>query len=623
MDQRLLHYYNEELLFIREMGVEFAKRFPKIASRLDLNSMDCADPYVERLLEGFAFLTARIQVKMDAEFPRFTQHLLEKVYPHYLSPTPSMAVVEFEPDLRGGVSEAGFILPKNTELRSAYAKKGHVSSEFRTAHQVELWPVKITEASYLTLADAGRYAGNHIKGVKAGVRLRLETVSGFYWNQLNLDHLSFYLKSTADVANKLYELIIGHSLAMITRSGKGAEQVQIETHRKNITAQGFSDDQALLPYGAESFSGYRFLHEYFSLPQRFLFINLGGLKPAIRRTEGNKLEIVILLDEEKPELHDLIDHNSFALNCSPAINLFEKRADRIHLNDKSNEHHLVVDRTRSRDYEIYSVKSVTGFGSGSMPDQAFRPFYASTDEMPASEYGGYYTTTRRPALAPINASSRSGMRSNYLGSEIYLSLVDSNEAPFRADLKQLGATVLCTNRHLPQYMSPGQGKTDFTLEIGAPVDAVKCIVGPTDPHASYPEGDYNWRLINHLALNYLTLLNDKKGAGALRELLGLYGDFSSAALRQQINGLVDVSSQQIVGRIPVNGPMAFGRGVEVTLSLDESAFEGSGAFLFSAILERFLSKYVSLNSFTQTVVKTRERGEIMHWPVRLGTRSLM
>jgi len=635
MDPRLLNRYNEELHFIREMGVEFSKRFPKIGARLDLAGMDCADPYVERLLEGFAFLTARIRVKMDAEFPRFTQHLLENIYPHYLSPTPSMAIVEFEPDLKGGVTETGFVLPKNMELRSAYSRKGRVNCSFRTAHEVNLWPIKIVNAEYLSQTEAGHYAGQQLKGVKSAIRLKLETVAGFNWAQLcsqqpdqdppGLNRLSFYLKGTGEIATELYELLIGHALLMVAGSGAGQNKGSShkEIHHRHIKAQGFADNEALFPYGPASFTGYRYLQEYFSLPERFLFVELTGLDPVLRNIDGNLLEIIILLDEARPALNRLIDKHSFALNCTPAINLFEKRTDRIHLDHKSYEHHLLVDRTRPRDYEVYSVKSLTGFGSGSAPEQTFRPLYASTDSVSTTDNGAYYTVRRQPALAGSNRSLKYGLRSDYLGSEVFLALVDANEAPYRSDLKQLGALALCTNRDLAQFISPGQGKTDFTLEIGAPVNSVRCLAGPTDPKASYPEGEYNWRLINHLSTNYLTLQNNDQGAEALRQLLTLYGDFSEAALKQQIEGLVGVSSQQVVRRLPVNGPMAFGRGVEITLSLDESSFEGSGAFLFSGIMERFFRKYASINSFTETVVKTRERGEIMRWPMRLGSREVL
>jgi type VI secretion system protein ImpG len=457
MDPRFLDRYNQELRFIREMGVEFARRYPKIAGRLDLGGTECADPYVERLLEGFAFLTARIQVKMDAEFPKFTQHLLEMVYPHYLAPTPSMAVVRFEPDLKGGVTEEGFLLPKHTELRGAFAHKGRAKCEFRTAQEVMLWPVRLLKAEYLPLGEAGRYAAPGVRGVKAGLRFCFEAVGGIKFQQLALDRLPLYLLSVGDLSMQLYELLVGHSLGVAVQ-GVGDPKSQREyLHRRNVRVQGFNDDEALLPYGSESFSRYRLLQEYFTLPQRFLFIELGGLQPAVRRCDGNSLEIVVLLDTARAKLEDLVSSENFALYSSPAINLFSKSADRIHLNTRSAEHHLIVDRTRPRDYEVYRVQNVTGFGSGSTPEQNFRPFYAG-EYREAEDYGSaYYTLRRRPALAPVSSSGE-GVKSSYLGSEVYLSLVDAREAPYRSDLKQLGVDTLCTNRNLPQYILPGQDR---------------------------------------------------------------------------------------------------------------------------------------------------------------------
>jgi type VI secretion system protein ImpG len=624
MDPRLLKRYNEELRFIREMGVEFAQRYPKIAGRLDLGENECADPYVERLLEGFAFLTARIQVKMDAEFPKFTQHLLEMVYPHYLAPTPSMAVVRFDPDLNGGVTEEGFKLPRNTELRSSLAQKGRATCEFRTAQDVMLWPIKLTKTEYLPLGEAGRYAAPRMKNVKAALRFKFETVGGIQFQQLALDQLPLHLLGGGDLPMQIYELLIGHNLGVVVQGEGGSKSWRHHLHRRNVKALGFDEDEALLPYGPQSFSGYRLLQEYFALPQRFLFVELGGLQPALKQCNESVLEVVVLLDAARPELEAIVNHENFALNCTPVINLFSKRADRIHLKTSSSEQHLVVDRTRPRDYEVYSVQSVTGFGSGSNPEQSFRPFYSVSNQQAEDTGSAHYTLRRRPALAPVSTQEDSG-KSRYLGSEVYLSLVDAAEAPYRSDLKQLGVDTLCTNRSLAQYILPGQGKTDFTLEIGAPVNAVHCLTGPTDPRPSYPEGEYNWRLINHLSLNYLTLMEngDGRGADALRELLSLYGDFAERSVRGQIKGILNTSSRQVVRRIPVDGPMAFGRGVEVGITLDESAFEGASAFMLSAVLERFFSQYSSINSFTQTVVKTRERGEIMTWPVRTGNRTLM
>ncbi len=623
MNPRLLEYYQKELQFIREMGTEFAQSYPKIAAGLDLGNIECADPYIERLLESFAFLTARIQLKMDAEFPRFTQHLLDIVYPHYLSPLPSMTVVQFDPDLKGGVTEQGFVLPRHTRLFSQSIAKGRSKCEFQTAHEITLWPLKLEEARYLPLGEAQRYAGSDARGVKSAVRLKLQTVLDFNFQELNIDHLPVYLHGIGGVPVRLYELLAGHTVGVILQgSDSSSSGFHQRLGKSAIQPLGFDDDQALLPYTSPSFQGYRLLQEYFALPQRYLFIDICQLQPALQNCNETGLEIVILLDTDIAEFEDIIDASHFALNCSPAINLFSKRTDRIHLTQQSNEHHLVVDRTKPHDYEIFSLTEAEGYGVGSKTEQVFRPFYSTRQDFGVNGDFAYYTVRRQPTLEPATTGA-ARLKTDYIGSELFISLVDASETPYHPDLKQIGVRALCTNRGLPKLMKIGEGKTDFNWEISAPIESIHCLAGPTDPKPSQAEGDYAWRLINHLSLNYLSLIDNdnKQGATALRDLLRLYGDYAEPSISKQIEGLLTVNSKAITVRVPVSGPMCFGRGVEITVNFDGSAFVGGSSFLMGAVMDRFFSKYVSLNSFTQLVVKTRERGEVMRWPVRTGTRA--
>lgn len=622
MNPQMIEYYQRELRFIREMGMEFANQHPKIAAGLDIGRTECADPYVERLLEGFAFLTARIQLKMDAEFPRFTQHLLEMVYPHYLAPQPSMMVVQFKPDLKGGVTESGFVLPKHTRLLSTTDIKGRAKCEFRTAHELKLWPLQLTEAAYLPLGPALRYADSNIQGVKSAIRLRLETVLDMPVNSLPIERLPIYLHGIGALPSQLYELIFGHSVSVVIQPG-----VQNPSWREKITNPeplGFAQQDALLSYLSPSFNGYRLLQEYFALPERFLFFELMDLKLALGRCNETTIEVVILLNVAKPELEDLVSKDNFSLYCTPAINLFPKRADRIHLNHRSTEHQIIIDKTAQTDFEVHTVTEVAGYGSGASMERIFLPFYTNRQETSPTDKIAYFTVRREPSLA-TGISVAGKLKAPYLGSEVLVSLVDSSATPFSSDLKQLGVNTLCTNRDLPMLLLLGEGDTDFTLEISAPVDAVRCLAGPTDPKPSHAEGQHAWRLLSHLSLNYLSLIDhdDSQGADGLRDLLRLYADYSEPVFTKQIDGLLNVGSRPVVLRVPVAGPMCFGRGLEITVIFDESAFAGIGCFLLAAVLEKFISKYVSINSFTQVVVKTRERGEIMRWPVRTGTRTLI
>lgn len=623
MNPKFLAHYNQELQFIREMGNEFAKRYPKIASALDLGRTECADPYVERLLESFAFLAARVQIKMEAEFPRFTQHLLEMVYPHYLAPLPAMSIVEICPDLLGGIDKAGFCVPRQTRLFARAGTKNRSRCEFRTAHELMLWPITVQQASYLPLGDALRYAGPQVSGVKAGLRLQLQTVQEFRFSELNIDSLAFYLHGSGALPAQLYELIIGHCTAVIVKSAAQDAPSHV-LPKTNVEAMGFTEDQAMLPHTAPSFQGYRLLQEYFALPQRYLFVQLTQLLPLLGKIDDTGIEIVFLLNQVHAGLEDNITADHFKLNCTPAINLFPKHSDRIHLNAYDHEYHLVIDKTRPLDFEVFNITEVTGYGASAKTEQLFQPFYADHLDSGLQEHFAYYSVRRQPTLESSH-SFADKLKTDYIGSELFISLVDGSELPFRSDLRQLGVSAWCTNRALPKLMLTGEGKTDFTWEISAPIAAVRCLAGPTDPKPSAAEGSHAWRLINHLSLNYLSLVNDDKqqGAAALRDLLRLYADFAAPAVAKQIEGLKSIQSQQQTVRVPAKGPIAFARGLQIIIAFDESAFAGANCFLLGAILERFLCKYVSINSFTQVILTTRERGEIMRWPVRTGTRPLI
>jgi type VI secretion system protein ImpG len=625
MDPRLLSYYERELQHLREMGGEFAREFPRIAGRLGLETLECADPYVERLLEGFAFLTARVQLKIDAEFPRFTQHLLELVYPHYLAPIPSMAVVEMKPRAGEGALVSGVKIPAGSVMRSLLGKGEQTTCDYRTSHEVTLWPIELTEVKYTEhLGDLGGIKLPTRKTARAALRLTLRTAPGVRFEQLPLEHLPLFLRGGDELAMRVYEQLIGNVMAAALRKpGLHVEPAYAVIGAPATRAIGFEDSEALLPYGPRSFQGYRLLQEYFACASRFLFVDLVGLGPGVRKCKGDELEIVLFLEKQESGLEGAISASHISLHCTPAVNLFPRRADRIHLNEGSNEYHVVPDRTRPMDFEVYAISEVSGYGDTSDATQEFRPLYAVGDLTPADAARAYYTVHRQPRKLSGRQQAE-GPRSSYVGSEVFLALVDGTQGPFRSALKQLGVTCLCSNRDLPLHMPVGQGRTDFTLESGAPVESIRCVAGPTRPRASYAHGDVSWRLISHLALNYLSLTDsDGHGAGALRQMLSLYADTGELAVRKQIEGVRSVSAAPIVRRMGGAGPMTFGRGVEVTLICDEAAFKGTGVFLLGSVLARFFSKHVTLNSFTETVLKSGERGEIMRWPAETGRRAVL
>jgi type VI secretion system protein ImpG len=626
MDPRLLSVYNQELQHLREMGAEFARQFPKIAARLSMDGVDVTDPYVERLLEGAAFLAARVHLRLDAEFPRFTQRLLDVIYPGYLSPTPAMVIARFEPTLTESNLARGVTIPRGTALRAQQGKDDLTACEFRTAQDVELWPIELVGARYCSLAPDLPIAQLPARSrVRGGIRLHLRSTAGLKFNEISLDRLRIFLSGSDEMAYKLHELCHGACTAVI--AGPAPAQRTSPWHHvlapSAVQAVGFEDDQSLLPASLRGFQGHRLLQEYFAFPQRFLFLDLAGLAPTLQRLNGGDLEIAILFEREAGELESRIDVTNFSLYCAPAINLFPRRADRIHVSPGVNEFHVVPDRTRPMDFEVSEIRSLSGYGAGSDSLQQFYPLYAAFhDDHP--DHQAYFTVRREPRLLP-SSRQRTGFRSSYVGTEVFVAIVDPKEAPYRADLRQLAVTTLCTNRDLPLQMPVGIGKTDFTLEIAAPVQSVRCIKGPSKPYAPMVSGALGWRAISLLSLNYLSLLdaNASEGAAALRELLQLFAANVESSVPRHIEGVRTCAVKPVNRRLPFGGPIAFGRGIEIVLGVDELAFEGASAFLFGAVMQRFFTRHVSLNSFVETCLRSASRGEIMRWRPQCGSRPIL
>jgi len=636
MDPRLIRHYNSELQHLREMGAEFAEQFPKVAARLGMSGLEVADPYVERLLEGAAFLAARVQLKLEAEFPRFTQALLEIVYPHYLAPTPAMLVAQFRPDVKDPNLAAGPVVPRGTPMQSALTAGETTACEFRTAHDVRLWPVSVTAASYFTFApDLPLNELPIASQIKGGVRLRLKVEAPLEFARTSIDRLAFYVTGQDEVANRLHDLCCTAALGLLVLPRTQGARWRELLPAGAVAPIGFGDDQALLPVTPRVFQGHRLLQEYFSFPPRFRFLEMRGLAAATRRPKTDDLEIVILLRRGDARLEGAVDASNFALHCTPAINLFPRRADRIQITDGAYEYHVVADRTRPLDFEIYQVTDVIGHGVGAQSEQRFLPLYAAGGareatgagpgtSKPEGEESAWFTTRREPRLLS-SSQKRRGTRTSYVGTEVFLGLVDPAHAPFSRDLRQLSVHTLCTNRDLPLLLPLGGGTTDLSLEIAAPVSAIRVIKGPSRPYAPLADGAVAWRAISHLSLNYFSLLDSspREGAAALRELLGLYAPGADASARKQIDGIRSVGVRPVVRRLPNPGPLAFGRGLEVTVAIDEMAFEGASGSLLGSVLAHFFARYVSINSFTETVLRSDGRDEINRWTPQWGARPIV
>lgn len=637
MDPRLLRLYSDELTHLREVGAEFAHEFPKIAARLGMEGMEVTDPYVERLLEGFAFLAARVQLKLDAEQPRLIAHLLEAIYPNFLAPMPSMMIARLSVDTDDPNLARGFSVPRGTPLISTLARGQDTHCEFRTAHAVTLWPIELLNAQYVThLADLPLAALAPLQGakpVRGALRLHLRAGGGQSFAQLGLDRLVFHISAPDELAFRLHELVLGAGMgSLVCAPREPGEPVGLPQWRgaESVRPIGFAAEEALLPDSLRAFSGYRLLQEAAAMPRRLLFFELGDLAARLASVDGDELELVVLLERGDASLEALVDAQSLALFCTPAINLFRKRLDRIQLGPGAWEYHVVPDRTRPMDFEVHSLEAVTGHGTGRVAQQGFSPLYATYHEDSTHSQGeahGFYTVRREPRLMS-ERQQQQGLRSPYIGEEVYLSLVDPQHAPYREDIRQLSVLAWVSNRDLPSLLPSGSsqgGPSPWRLDGPGPVLRVDALRAPTRPITRRPIGELGWSLVSHLTLNHLSLIGEspQRAAAALRTMLGLYAPPDDPSWSRQADGVRSLSARTVVRRLPFKGPPSFGTGVEIVLELDELAYQGSSAFLFASVLECFFARHAAINSFTQLTLRSPQRGELMRWPPRVGRRETL
>ncbi len=358
--------------------------------------------------------------------------------------------------------------------------------------------------------------------------------------------------------------------------------------------------------------------------EKFLFVEIRNLRKHLKTIQSRRLHVLFGINSVPGRAIERTNAEHVALHCVPAVNLFKKRTDRIILDHSQHEHHLVIDRSRPLDYEVWAIESMAAHMTSSPIETECLPVYApaSHSSKPESKAPLYFSVERRPRL--LSGTSGLASRSSYDGTEVFVSLTDASQYPSRQDYQQLSSTVYCTQRDLA-LLPPARGwRNAFQFEGAAPITKLECIQSPTTPGLPLvsDDGEVAWRLINHLNPHYTSLENSIDGSAAtLRELLRLYSHQENTRLR--FDGIKSVRHESTVARIPMSGPLTFARGVEVELTLDEGAFDGGGAFLLSAVLEEFVARYVTLNSFTRTKLVTTQRGLVHEWPVRMGATPVL
>jgi type VI secretion system protein ImpG len=651
MNREFLDLYNRELQILNEQAREFAEEYPGIAERLGGILDDRIDPLVGGLLEGAAFLAARVQLKLKHEFPEFTSNLLEQLVPHYLAPTPSMMMVKAMPVFGDPALRDGRTIARGSYLDATYRQLDRqIACRYRLCGDITIWPFELTGAEYFVgpgpLQALGLAVGHEIL---AGMRLTLTHRTAARREDERSDaearkdpqmlfagcrtaSLPVYLLGTESDAIALYEQLFAHCKGVYFRClDEFGDPVVIPAVPGSVTQVGFERSDALFPNDHRVFEGFDLLREYFAFPRKFLGFHLGNLAEILPRLKAKTVDILFAFDEVNPRLSSAVQPSMFALYAAPSINLFEKTLDRIPVKSNQHEYYVVPDRSHTLDFEPHRLLEVYAHYPGGRDKVPVTPLYSASLQPQQTSSGLHFTVRRLPRRRTVE-EKRTGIMSDYTGTDMFVSLSDLGGTDDDAAIAELSVRALCTNRHLTEHLPVGTGGADFRLLDDVTLDLV-CVAGPTAPREpvvaqlrsrdeAVHTGTVTWRLVNLLSTNHLGLVERGAGsnAAALRETLSMFAELSDSATERKIRGIRSVDSRPVVRRIRKRGGIGAARGIEVAVTIDEKAFEGSGIFLLGAILDRFFAEYSAFNHFTQTVVRAVERGEVMRWPPRMGLR---
>ena len=593
-----LQYYERELAYLRRRGAEFAERYPKVAGRLEFGGDPSPDPHVERLLESFAFLTGRIQQRVEGDFPELTSALLGVLYPQLVSPVPSMSVAQFEVDADQGKLTSGYRIPRLTPLY-AQTRQG-LTCRFRTCYPVTLWPVTVAYAGF---EPAQRFDFlDAATDVATVLRLRLSSLADPF-EALELDRLRFCLDGDPAQVNTLYELLFTQVRGVAILPEDGGQPVYLPEDA--IQPVGFGPEEAALPYPAYAHPAYRLLQEFFTFPAKFNFFDLCGLDA---HRSGNGMDLLIMLGQSPRQLG--IDRNNFRLGCTPIINLFRQTAEPIRLDHTETEYRLTPDMRRERTTEVHSILSVSASADPEDDTLVFEPYFSYNHRMAANGHKAFWFARRQYTG-----------RKELPGTEMHLSLVDLNFDPADPPVQTVFAHTLCTNRTLAHQLP---ANCILQVEASAPLNRITCLEKPTPQLTPPLGGQALWRLISQLSLNHLSLSEGAESLLALKEILRLYSFSTRASTEQQIAAIRGMACQRVVRRLGTEAWRGFCRGTEVTLEIDESATGGASAFLFASVLNHFFGLYASINSFTQLVLTSTQReGTWKRWPPMAGDQAVL
>ncbi|MFT3721572.1 type VI secretion system baseplate subunit TssF [Pseudorhodoferax sp.] len=617
MDE-LLPHYERELAFLRRHAGDFALRYPKIAGRLMLSGDVGEDPHVERLIESFALLAARVHKRLDDDFPLFTETFLDVLYPHYLRPFPSCSIARF--DLGGSAAQLsqGAQVPRGTVLGSRPVRG--VACKFRTAYAVALQPLRVAAASFRgTLQAPDGTPVPRTATTLLSVRLELTSPQAT-WASLGTPAVRLYIDGEASQVAALREALFGRVCGVLVQTAPHGPwaAAPAEALPREV---GFAEDEALIDFDARSHPAYRLLTEYFAFPEKFNFVDL-PLPRSVLDSEARSVTLHFAMsgvraDSDEARLLETMSERNLLTSCTPVVNLFPQRADPIRITHTASSYPVLPDARRAFGFEVYSIEKVYRVRQTPHGEQIheFKPFYSlQHDELLAEGEAGsghYWHAHRDDTMAETSP-----------GYETELSIIDIDFDPAAPQTDTLSLEVMATNRDLPNMLQVGTAGGDLFLQGGSLAREIRLLRRPTPSHRFERGRGALWRLVSHLSVNHLSLSGG--GQDALKELLRLYDLPRSPINRRILDAVTGIDYRPASAYLPGEPFPAFVRGLEVRLSVDEQHFAGIGLRLFAQVLDHFYGLYVHANSFVQlTVLSARTQEALIVCPRRSGAAPLL
>ncbi len=597
-------YYQRELTYLRHSGARFAQQYPKIARRLDLSATDSSDPHVERLLESFAYLTARLQRDIDDQYPRFTEALLGVLYPQFVDPIPSFAIAHFDMVPEQGKITAPLTVPRHTKVFSR-SKTGE-ACHFRTAYDLDLTPLHIDQAELVETSSLDAEVARHI-GSSRALRLRVSSQTGTF-REMTLERIRFHITGNALVKNALYEGIFAQEVRAVFQPiapHKGPAIGNLPS--KCVHAVGFDEGEDVLPYPAHAHPGYRLLMEYFHYPEKYFFFDI---KSPLLAQNTTQMDIFLSFCEEVPINGRDVTRANFMLRCAPIINLFHKITEPIRLDHRSVEYRLIPDVKLEKTTEIHSILEVTAAIDQERDVEKFMPYFSYNHQLSEKGHKCFWYARRVETE-----------KDHIPGTDMYLSFVDFDFTPLQPVSQTIYAKSLCTNRGLANQIPAGG---DLYAEEKIPASRIYVLDRPTKQIYPPRDGQTQWRLISQLSLNHLSLSGEGDGLRALKEVIRLYANIEKERIIPELDAITNLSTSVVTRRFGVEAWRGFAQGTKIDLTFAQDDYHDLGAFMFASVLNHFFSLFSAINSFTELeIFNDNYKGTWKKWQPTSGNQVLL